>query len=128
MSRMGLRTITNWLEAWSAERRLALRTALAGLITFIVGQHLSSAAAALSRRRPPSSLSSVDAARVAFRHALAGLRQSGALREVDIDGVERIFSLAFALQQLRAKLDDLADRRAEHASGTRHGASPSPPA
>ena len=37
MSRMSLRTITNWLEIWSSEPRLALRTALAGLITFIVG-------------------------------------------------------------------------------------------
>jgi hypothetical protein len=43
------------------------------------------------------------------------LRQSGTLRELGVEEVERVFSLAFALQQLRGNLDDLADRIAEHA-------------
>jgi hypothetical protein len=46
------------------------------------------------------------------------LRQSGTLRELGIEEVERVFSLAFALQQLRGNLGDLADRIAEHARST----------
>ena len=43
------------------------------------------------------------------------LRQSGTLLSWGIEEVERVFSLAFALQQLRGNLGDLADRIAEHA-------------
>jgi len=89
-----------------AESTSNLRTGLS--------EYLAGSAASFGRRRSTPSLEPIDAALRAFRHDLAELRRSGALREVDIDGVERLFSLAFALQQLRANLDDLADRLAEH--------------
>jgi hypothetical protein len=44
------------------------------------------------------------------------LRQSGTLRELGIEEMERVLSLAFALHQLRGNLGDLADRIAEHAT------------
>jgi hypothetical protein len=43
------------------------------------------------------------------------LRASDTLSHLDIDDVERVFSLAFAINQLRADLADLGDRIAEHA-------------
>ena len=65
------------------------------------------------------SLDPVDQALLAFRDSVDRLRQSGRLRALGIEEVERVFSLAFALHQLRTNLDDLAGRIAEHATFTK---------
>ena len=83
--------------------------------------HLGSAAVSVRRQGAPPSLACVDKALLEFRHSLDGLRQSGTLRRLDTDEVERIFGLAFALQQLRSNLGDLADRLAEYTSPSSPG-------
>jgi len=80
-----------------------------------VSDYLAGSAASIGGRRAPPSLDSVDKALLAFRDSMDRLRQSGTLRELAIEEVERVLSLAFALQQLRGNLGDLADRIAEHA-------------
>ena len=80
-----------------------------------ISDYLARSAASVSGRLAPPALESVDNALLAFRDSMNRLRQSGRLRELGIEEVERVFSLAFALQQLRANLGDLADRIAEHA-------------
>jgi uncharacterized membrane protein YccC len=74
-----------------------------------VADSLAGYAASVGGRRPAPSLEAVDEALLGFRTSMVRLRQSGALRELGIDDVERVFSLAFALQQLRGDLGDLAD-------------------
>jgi len=51
-----------------------------------------------------------------FRAALDRLRQSGTLSQLGIEDLERVLSLAFALQQLAIHLADLAERIAEYAT------------
>jgi hypothetical protein len=80
-----------------------------------ISDYLADSAATVVRRGGPPSLESVDKALLAFRDSLDLLRQSGALRELGIEDVERIFTLAFALDQLHADLGDLADRIADRA-------------
>ena len=84
-----------------------------GDLRLVISDYLAGSAASVSGRRAPPSLESVDKALVAFRDSMDLLRQSGTLRELGIEEVERVFSLAFALQQLRGNLGDLADRIAE---------------
>jgi uncharacterized membrane protein YccC len=80
-----------------------------------VSDYLAASAASIGGRRAPASLQSVDQALLAFRDSMDRLRQSGVLRELGIEQVERLFSLAFAFEQLRGNLGDLADRIAEYA-------------
>ena len=85
-------------------------------LRWTISDHLAGCAAAVRGRRAPPSLDQVDQALMAFREAMDRLRQSGRLRGLGIEEVERAFSLAFAVQQLRADLGDLAGRIAEHAT------------
>jgi uncharacterized membrane protein YccC len=87
-----------------------LRTALS--------DYLAGSAKSVSGRLPPPPLESVDAALLAFRHTLDQLRRSGILRQLDTEELERLLSLAFALQQLGNNLGDLADRLAERAASS----------
>jgi uncharacterized membrane protein YccC len=80
-----------------------------------ISNDLADSAASAGRRRAPPSLAPIDQALLAFRQAMDRLRRSGVLRELPIEEVERVFSLAFALQQLRGNLGELADWIAEHA-------------
>jgi uncharacterized membrane protein YccC len=80
-----------------------------------ISDYLSGSAASFSDRRAPPSLESVDKALLAFHDSMERLRQSGALRELSAEVVARVFGLAFALQQLRGDLGDLADRIMERA-------------
>ena len=111
------RTVTEPLpqpaSQWLAEATGSLRVAISA--------YLGSAAVSVRRQGAPPSLACVDKALLEFRHSLDGLRQSGTLRRLDTDEVERIFGLAFALQQLRSNLGDLADRLAEYASPSSPG-------
>jgi len=92
-----------------------------GSLRVAISDYLGNSAVSVSRQVAPPSLAFVDKALREFQHSLDGLRQSGTLQRLDIDEVERIFGLAFALQQLRSNLGDLADRLAEHASPSRPG-------
>ena len=86
-----------------------------GDLRLVISEYLAGSAASVGGRRAPPSLDSVDKALLAFRDSMDRLRQSGTLRELAIEEVERVLSLAFALLQLRGNLGDLADRIAEHA-------------
>jgi uncharacterized membrane protein YccC len=88
-----------------------------GDLRLVISDYLTGSAASVGGRRAPPSLESVDEALLAFRDSVDRLRQSGTLRELGIEEVERVFSLAFALQQLRGNLGELADRIAEYESG-----------
>jgi uncharacterized membrane protein YccC len=85
-----------------------------GDLRLVISDYLASSAASIGRRGAPPSLESVDRALLAFRDSIDRLRQSGSLRALASEEVERVFSLAFALQQLHRNLGDLADRIAEH--------------
>ena len=84
-----------------------------------ISTYLAESASSAGRRWAPPSLGPTDQALYAFRQAMDQLRRLGVLRELPIEGVERIFSLAFALQQLRGNLDDLAEWIAERADASR---------
>jgi uncharacterized membrane protein YccC len=86
-----------------------------GDLRLVISDYLAGSAASVGGRLAPPSLDSVDKALLAFHDSMDQLRQSGTLRELAIEEVERVLSLAFALQQLRGNLGDLADRIAEHA-------------
>ena len=86
-----------------------------GDLRLVISDYLAGSAASVGGRLTPPSLDSVDKALLAFRDSMDRLRQSGTLRELAIEEVERVLSLAFALLQLRGNLGDLADRIAEHA-------------
>jgi len=89
-----------------------------GDLRLAISDYLVGSAASIRGRRVPPSLESVDKALLAFRDSMDRLRQSGTLRDLGIDAVEQVFSLAFAVQQLRGDLGDLADRVAEHAKSS----------
>jgi uncharacterized membrane protein YccC len=78
-----------------------------------MGGFLAAAAAALAGGKPPPSLEGVDAALAAFQESLTALRQSGALPNLSVDAVSRIFGLVFALQQMRENFAELSERIAE---------------
>ena len=90
-----------------------------GHLRLVLSDYLAGAAAAVGGHLALPSLESVDKALQAVRDAMDRLRQSGTLRALGIEEAERVFSLAFALQQLRGNLGDLADRIAEHAPSAR---------
>ena len=74
----------------------------------------ASATALLARRKPPT-LDALEAAIDGFAGEMAALRRDGLTRELSIEAVERIFALAFALEQLRRNFNDLARCVAEFA-------------
>ena len=70
--------------------------------------YLRACVTALRARGGPPPLDAVVAALDAYDREMAALRQEGATRELPVDAVEHIFTLGFALDQLRAHLRDLA--------------------
>src|SRR5215510_11218543 len=96
--------------------------AATGDLRLVLTDYLAGAAAAVGGRLVLPSLESVDKALQAVGDAMDRLRRSGTLRELGSEEVERVFSLAFALHQLRGNLSDLADRIAEHAPSASPGA------
>jgi hypothetical protein len=99
----------------AARRYLAEAT---GDLRLAIAGFLAGSAASVGRGLARPSLEPVDKALLAFRRSMDRLRQSGALRELGIEELERVFSLAFALEQLRGNLGDLADRIAERGNPT----------
>jgi uncharacterized membrane protein YccC len=102
--------------------RQCLAESLAAL-RLAISDYLASSAAVLRGSRAMPVLEPVDRALLTFRDSMDRLRASEVLQGLDIEGVERVFSLAFAVQQLRGNLGELADRVAERGLGL--SASPS---
>jgi hypothetical protein len=70
--------------------------------------YLRACAAALSTRRGPPPLDAVTAALDRYDTEMAALRREGLTRPLPADDVERLFTLGFALDQLRQHFKDLA--------------------
>jgi len=82
--------------------------------------YLRACVSALRARRGPPALDAVAAALDAYDREMAELRREGATRELPADAVEHIFTLSFALDQLRAHLKDLARCVSEFAPSHTH--------
>jgi uncharacterized membrane protein YccC len=70
--------------------------------------YLRASAAALSTRGTPPSLDALEAALEGYDAEFAAMRREGLTRDLPDDAVERVFVLAFALEQLRRNFNDLA--------------------
>jgi uncharacterized membrane protein YccC len=75
--------------------------------------HLGDMALALKARREPPNLATVTEAFAAYAAAMSGLRHAGLTRDLSDDEAARIFTLGFALDQLRRNLGELQNRVAE---------------
>ena len=81
--------------------------------------YLHACAAALLARQDPPPLDAVAPALDGYATEIAALRREGLTRGLPDDAVEQIFALAFALEQMRQNLNDLARCVAElSSSGT----------
>jgi uncharacterized membrane protein YccC len=69
--------------------------------------HLLACAAALLARHAAPARASVDGAFAGFSGEIAALRQSGSLRELSSEDIERLFAAAFAFEQIHLDLQDL---------------------
>ena len=77
--------------------------------------HLRRSGEALAARREPPPLDAAEAAFDDYAVAFAPVRREGLTRGLPVDTVERIFTLGFALEQLRQNFRDL-DRCAREAA------------
>jgi hypothetical protein len=68
---------------------------------------------ALASASPPPDMAALHRALTASGAELAALRREGMTRDLGEEAIERIFGLAFALEQLGRHLDELADRGRE---------------
>jgi uncharacterized membrane protein YccC len=71
---------------------------------------------ALAGASPPPDMAPLHRALTGFAGAFAALRRDGCTRALPEEAVERIFGLAFALEQTGRHLDELADRLREIAA------------
>jgi uncharacterized membrane protein YccC len=69
--------------------------------------YLRECATALSLRRPPPSVETVEAALAAYTSEIAALRSEGRTRALANDEAEHLFGLGFALEELRQNFCDL---------------------
>jgi uncharacterized membrane protein YccC len=83
-----------------------------------VSHYLCRSAAALVARGGPPPLDVAEAAAHAYADAFAKARREGLTRDLPVEAVERIFTLSFALDQLREHLRDL-ERCVREAAVTR---------
>jgi len=77
--------------------------------------HLGDAAQALTVRAAPPSLEAVTEAFAAYAAAMSELRRAGLTRDLSDQEASRIFTLGFALEQLRRNLGDMNSRVTEFA-------------
>jgi hypothetical protein len=82
-------------------------------VTRAVTAFLGAAATALTTRGGPPALDAVETAVQAYASAVGLARRDGVMRTLSDEDVSRIFTLGFALDQLRLNFRDLADRIAE---------------
>jgi uncharacterized membrane protein YccC len=90
-----------------------LRTRLAGpakALSAAFGAAVAGIGDALIAATPPPSLEAVAAAIADYQAAMRALRAEGVSRSLADDDVERVFGLAFAFEQMRRNLDELASR------------------
>jgi uncharacterized membrane protein YccC len=80
-----------------------------------IAAFLRAASATITSATPLPTLDAVEQAIADYNAAMAELRREGTMRELPDDSVGRIFSLAFALEQLLRDLGDLRDRAREFA-------------
>jgi hypothetical protein len=73
---------------------------------------------ALAGRREPASLEGVEAAFDNYAEAIASVGSEGLTQGLPVDALERIFTLGFALDQMRQDLRDL-DRCVSEIAGRR---------
>ena len=76
--------------------------------------YLRASGVALVGRQPAVSRHAVDAAFDAYAAEMAGLRHQDPIQDLPAEAMERIFALAFALEQLRRDFNDLAGCVADH--------------
>ena len=81
--------------------------------------YLRASGVALAGRQPAVSRHAVDAAFDAYAAEMAGLRHQDPIRDLPGEATERIFVLAFALEQLRRDFNDLAGCVADHSERSR---------
>ena len=81
--------------------------------------YLRDCAAALAARRAAPPIAPTQAALSAFDAEMAAIRDEGLERVLATADVERLFALAFGLEQFCRDLADLAERIQEHAAGRR---------
>jgi len=94
-------------EPFPALFQARLGPPLAGVGKTAVDYLRSSSAALVARRHSPA-FDAVEAAFTGYAAALAATRREGLTRSLPVDVVERIFTLAFALEQLHQNIIDLA--------------------
>jgi hypothetical protein len=90
-----------------------LRVRLAGpakALSAAVGAVMSGIGDGLVAATPPPSLDAVAAALADYQAAMRVLRAEGVTRALADGDIERVFGLAFALEQMRRNLDELASR------------------
>jgi uncharacterized membrane protein YccC len=83
---------------------------------------LRGSATALTRRRNPPPLDAMDAALQSYVSEVVAMRREGLTRALSIEEAERVFTLAFALEQLYRNFGDLercVKEHAEHYAGRR---------
>jgi uncharacterized membrane protein YccC len=91
-----------------------LRPRLAELATE-ASKFLRGCATALNRRRNPPPLDAMDAALQTYVSEVVSMRREGLTRALSIEEAERVFTLAFALEQLYRNFSDLERCVKEHA-------------
>jgi hypothetical protein len=77
---------------------------------------LRDCATALTRRRNPGPLDTMDKALQAYVSEVVAMRREGLTRALSIEEAERVFTLAFALEQLYRNFSDLERCVKEHAA------------
>ncbi len=92
-----------------------LRPRLAGLAAE-ASKFLRGCATALTQRRNPPSLDPMDIALQAYVAEVVDMRRQGLTRALSIEEAERVFTLAFALEQLYRNFSDLERCVKEHAA------------
>ncbi len=76
-------------------------------IASAIADYLRAGGAALLARRNPPPLAAAETALNAYAAELAAIRREGLTRSLSEEGAERLFALAFALEQLREDIRDL---------------------
>jgi hypothetical protein len=130
---------SDWIARHRAEMGLSLRITAAGLLAFAAGQLIGLAQAywamltaiivmqasvggSLKPTTEPPPLEPVAEALGDYGAVVAGLRRDRLI--VPAEDAERIFGLAFALQQVRRNLEELAARAREMATLTASASAP----
>jgi hypothetical protein len=92
-----------------------------------VDGYLAAIAEALKQGAAPPAFDRVKQAAAGFDEAIAGVRHDGLIVPLAVADAERIFGVAFGLQQLFANIEELANRAAEIAGAPSERTDTAPP-